>query len=271
MEEFKFDPVDGWEDVSEFPTTPADETATRTLFQKLYNQIRDFINTKIVAGHNAHLADYASSAAKTYYIDAANGNDNNDGLTAGTAFKTWAKTVGLIPVFINHQYKVKIIGNLSVDINLTGKYSHYGSDGLIIEGNTTTPSNQVLSGNLRVKMCSGVGGNGIIIRNLNLSGAVSVYSTTGLTIDNCEPRNAGGTAIFVESSLMQIQNCDFGTDVVQDAISISRCSTVFSNNNTGNATRYGLTAGHTSTLGKSGTQPTGTTTNENTYYGGVIR
>jgi len=57
MEEFKFDPVDGWEDVSEFPTTPADETATRTLFQKLYNQIRDFINTKIVAGHNAHLAD----------------------------------------------------------------------------------------------------------------------------------------------------------------------------------------------------------------------
>src|SRR5690554_4381416 len=36
--------------------------------------------------HQAHLSDYASTATKTYYIDQTNGNDNNDGESAGTAF-----------------------------------------------------------------------------------------------------------------------------------------------------------------------------------------
>ena len=120
---------------------------------------RDWETTETVKGNAdaiaAHLADTAqdnvhglgnrpmvSTEVKTYYIDAVNGIDTNNGITAETAFKTWEKTKTMIPRFLLHKYTVKIIGNLSDDILID---SITGPAILYIEGNTTTPSNQVLS------------------------------------------------------------------------------------------------------------------------------
>jgi hypothetical protein len=44
IDELAFDPVDGWENTTSFPTTPASETAVRELFQELHNQTRDYLN-----------------------------------------------------------------------------------------------------------------------------------------------------------------------------------------------------------------------------------
>ena len=51
----------------------------------------------------------SSITDKTYYIDAVNGNDANDGLTSATAFKTWDKMTEVFPYFLVNNYTINII------------------------------------------------------------------------------------------------------------------------------------------------------------------
>ncbi|HHW03422.1 MAG TPA: hypothetical protein GXX35_11560 [Thermoanaerobacterales bacterium] len=226
----------------------------------------------------AHLADntqahglggipLVSTGSKTYYIDAVNGNDNNDGLTPQTAFKTWVKAEKMIPRFLYHTYTIKIIGNLPEAITLYNRIL-YGNF-LIIAGNTTTPSNQQING-LYIKGVIAGWSNGVLVQYLRINGAVQIAGCLGVKLLSCEPQNLGGIGVTVISAIVQVESCNFGTNIVQDAISAG-LAVVFSANNSGTATRYGLSSGSVSTIGKLGTQPTGTTANEFIDSGGVIR
>ena len=103
------------------------------------------------------------------------------------------------------------------------------------------------------------------------SKGIFIANCLGVSIDNCKPQRMNSISILIENSSATISYCDFGTDVVQYAIMAEANAKVFSLNNTGNATQYGLGALNNGTIGKSGTQPTGTISDEYASGGGVIR
>jgi len=239
-----------------------------------------------VADFEAHLADFAklqfgnrpyvSTEKKTYYIDAVNGNDENDGESPATAFKTWAKVESMIPRILHHGLTIRIIGHLPEVISVKGVIiagESPGTDRFTIVGDTGIASNHEINGAKFVAVTGTDGGAyvGCMLECVRSTGTIQVHGCTGVTINNCEPRNFGGTGIWVGNSLARITSCDFGTGVVQDAIDARAVSRVFSRNNNGQATRYGLFAGEGSTILKSGTQPTGSTANERIEEAGEIK
>ena len=79
-----------------------------------------------------------STSVKTYYVSPT-GADTNDGLTAGTPFKTIGKAVGKVPQVMNHEYKIFIAdGTYDEDMNVDGII---GTGFITIVGNNTTPAN----------------------------------------------------------------------------------------------------------------------------------
>jgi len=231
----------------------------------------------------AHKADYASKrfgdrpytgrddADMTYYIDAVNGDDSNDGLSSVTAFKTWAKVQALIPRFMGYSsITIRIIGNLPEEIVLENILA-YGriANRIRIIGDSLNADNHTVNG---VGLYSIVGGehNSVSIQGLTINGPCNVYGCVGVRVVSCNLRNNGGAGVDIIGSTATIVNCDFGTDIVQDCIS-AQYSLVLSDNNTGNGTRYGLRAANVATIGKFGeNQPTGTIANERTTAGGEI-
>ena len=218
---------------------------------------------------------YVSAANKTYYIDAVSGSDDNDGLSAATAFKTWAKTETLIPIFIRHSLEIRIIGNLPEVIKLRGRVSASSVVGhrLTIRGNTDVASSHVVNG-IEINSVLGTdpgGYTGLDVKHLQINGPVIFAGCVGVTFESCNPRNPGGIGIAIRSCVgIRAISCAFGTNVVQDGLGAIN-SRVLSRNNIGNCTRYGLLASEVATIGKGGTQPTGTTANEYISEGGVIR
>jgi len=209
-----------------------------------------------------------STANKTYYIDGTNGNDNNNGLTSGTAFKTWAKAESMIPFRVKHPYVIEIIGDLNEVITLRGRIAEQSAY-ILVKGNTTTPGNQIVNG-VTIQGCLGGVDKAINIKYIQSSSTIGIHGSIGVYVENCNPRASADKGVYVVSSMVKIENCDFGTDVCQDCI-VANHSRVVSATNTGNGTRYGLSATSAATIGKYSTQPTGTTANESASTGGVIR
>jgi hypothetical protein len=211
-----------------------------------------------------------SSAVITYYIDAVAGSDTNNGLAAETAFKTWAKARTMIPRFLSHTLAINIIGDLAEIIDIPSVLLKNGVY-LLIAGSTTTAADQVVSGIKIGGSGGGAGGSSILIRYLESSGLIDIQGANYVTIYSCNPRNTGGVGIQIRGSSCTVSACDFGTDVVQDAIVADSTSIVASYSNQGNATRFGLysAAGAIICKGDAG-QPMGTTANEYKTVGGQI-
>jgi hypothetical protein len=74
--------------------------------------------------------------------------------------------------------------------------------------------------------------------------------------------------ILVENSTVSIENCiiDSNTDGI-----VAFSSSIYSNNNSGDNSRYGLRSEFNSTIGKKSTQPTGSSANEYSDTSSVIR
>ena len=213
-----------------------------------------------------------STEVKTYYIDAVNGDDNNDGLTVGTSFKTWAKTVTKIPRYLDHNLTIRIIGDLPEEISLTGCVT--GEAQLYILGNTEVASNQVVNG---ITLHSVVGGidSRVIIQYLQFAEVIRVGGNSNVVIMHCNPHNTGGNGIEVfGATTVKIMNCDFGNEIVKNAIANggdgNMGGRVYSYNNVGVATDYGLICRFLGSIFKKGTQPTGKISDEITDEGGVF-
>lgn len=210
-----------------------------------------------------------STEAKTYYIDAVSGDDGNGGESSGDAFKTWAKAETMIPVFIMHDYEVITLGNLSEDIFLEGRTTISGGSLSIKGDKETTPyytvnKIDVLScfGDIRIQYFRTTTDRTFVGYSMlpRLDGVRFIHHDASAT----------SRAFDLEACIMGLRDCNVGTDKAQDGIFATNCRLV-SHDNSGNATRYGLYANNGAVIAKRNGQPTGTTANEYTAFGGVIR
>ena len=210
-----------------------------------------------------------SLKAKTYYIDAVNGDDGNGGESSDDAFKTWAKAETMIPVFIMHDYEVITLGDLPEGILLEGRTTISGGSLSIKGDKETTPyyavnKIDVLScfGDIRIQYFRTTTDRTFVGYSMlpRLDGVRFIHHDASTT----------SRAFDLEACIMGLRDCNVGTDKAQDGIFATNCRLV-SHDNSGNATRYGLYANNSAVIAKRNGQPTGTTTNEYTAYGGVIR
>lgn len=195
----------------------------------------------------------------TLYVDPTNGNDSNNGLSSGSAFKTLSKSFAVIPPIIWHNVTIEVaVGTLSE--NAVAKFSGAGS--LTINCASTSAQN---NGTI-VFICSCT----LQINNLKdvaFSGQPQSYT---LLFKNCTDANLsnvwlvgnGNPGIFAAAgSKVHMVNGDSSNCNI--AINAEDGSRVTVSNTTGSANQMGLRAVGASTIGKDGTQPTGNTSE---YY-----
>lgn len=216
----------------------------------------------------------ATTADVTYYLDSASGDDANDGLSSGAAKASWGAIQSLIPRVIAHNVTVRIIGDYTGNISADPAIVDAGK-ALTVRGDTATPANHVISGSVQLQCLGGKGNStgtlqGVVLQYVRVSSQITL-SGTGNIVTDCEPRNPGDTGVLVFGQAA-VLNCNFGSSVVQDAITSRDMAQVFSQTNSGTATRYGLYALRGAVIAKSSAvQPTGSTANEFTASGGAIR
>ena len=209
-----------------------------------------------------------SMASKTYYIDAVSGNDANGGEASDDAFKTWPKAKSMIPIYLLHNYTIRIIGDLNDAISLGGRTSVEAS--LIIRGDTDVAADHAVT-TVDIFNCYGA----FAVQYVQASGRMRTMFCMAMNSINgvfqyCNPRHSGDLGVQIAFGMGYVRDCDFGTDVCEDCIE-ALMARVISRSNTGNATRWGLNSDQGATLVKLLGQPTGTTSDEHTANGGEIR
>ena len=224
---------------------------------------------------------YTSSVSKTYYLDQANGSDENDGESPETAFQSWEKVYSKIPIFIHHSYTVKIIGDYDGRIDLYNIHAH--QERFILEGNEEDAEQNTvkITGSslvpIFIRNATKLTIQHLTIEAPNNTNAISMENTTGAIVNKCIMKHFDEgfydyPIIWIDNSLARIEECTFESNENGfGGIYANDPSIVLSHNNSGVAGRYGLYARRGSVIAKSGSQPTGTQTDEGTVYGGVIR
>jgi hypothetical protein len=243
---------------------------------------KDYVNreTPLVADYNQALEeieaigswlldDYvpkSTTADLTFYVNPSTGSNENDG-SSGSPFKTIAKAISLIPQIVNHDVKIYLAdGNYSEGITLTG---YVGSGSINIVGNVTTPTNVVLSGRIIIK---GVA-HQVFIRGMkttytgNNSVEVAACPYTQFNYIVAEASEATYSGIYFAYSFAYVINSTFSNKKYGIT---SRNSLVCSEANSGTGNTNGIAAMYGGTLGKNGSQPSGTTA-EFIHAGGEIR
>ena len=204
---------------------------------------------------------------QTFYVDNVNGSDTNNGLTKQQALKTLECAFNKIPLSSTGQKTIELISDYTCNGNIFLGQKLTGSNLIIINGNNHTvlgESNHIGSIDLYISSC-------FWFRILNTkfdNYGLGVRYSAGVEVKNCEFKNNKCPVVF-NSTSGQIINCKF-ENIGNTCIQATNCSTILSENNTGNA-RYGLYSLRGSTISKKDTQPTGTSSNETTDDGGVIR
>ncbi|MNH83813.1 hypothetical protein D3C73_362170 [compost metagenome] len=205
----------------------------------------------------------ATTAPLTYYINASTGSDSNDGLSASTAFQTIKRAIDLIPQIINHSVTINIAsGTYNETVNLNG-YLGYGN--LSLQGANVVASTHNVIGFVANHCTCRLVINGF---NVSASTGIIIAGCTRVIVTQCQRTVSNGVGIQFYASLGSVTNCLFSN--AAGAISVNDQSTIYSYNNAGTNNSIGLSAGSSSTIGKSGTQPAGTTA-ESVSTGGVIR
>lgn len=220
--------------------------------------------TALIQALNGSLGPAQTVSNVTLYV-APTGNNSNDGLTPGTALKTIQVAINTVPQVVNHSVVINIAaGTYSEGIQLTG---YYGKGSIELVGNTTMANVNVTSVLLQRNGC-----------NVKVSG-LNVTTTTGtaITVEVCQWAHLNANFVTSSGAFEGIRTVGSfvyaaGNTISNRSIAVLAdfMSAVSSTNNTGTGNTVGLSAVTAATLGKGGTQPTGTTA-ESTSTGGVIR
>ena len=204
---------------------------------------------------------------QTFYVNNVSGSDSNSGLTKQQALKTLECAFNKIPLSSTGQKTIELISDYTCNEHIFLGQKLTGSNLIVINGNNHTmlgKSNYISSIDLHISSCFWLHILNIKFDNYGLG----VRYSAGVEVKNCEFKNSKCPVVF-NSTRGQIINCKF-ENIGNTCIQATNCSTVFSENNTGNAS-YGLFSHRGSTISKKGTQPTGSSSNETTDYGGIIR
>lgn len=210
-----------------------------------------------------------TTADITYYVNTVTGNDANNGLTAGTAFKTVQKAIDTVPKVVNHTVHISIAaGTYAEDVKVAG---FVGSGNLYIDGDLTGASltTFVIQGIMVIGCTCYVSVTGITaITTTGYAFYANVSTYVGffycVTTIAAATRNGivilGGTKANVDHCI--ISNKQYGLYTLYDG-------KIYSNANTGVGNVVGVIASSGGVIHKSGTQPVGTTT-EAVTTGGLI-
>jgi hypothetical protein len=233
-------------------------------------------NADAITSHLAEFTNYGfgvrpyAASYNTLYIDEVNGNDNNDGLTQATAIKTASKLHSLIPIFLNQDFTIKIVGNFNATLGIISVFNSnsfiLNSRKLILEGVTQNKGNHTILG-ARIIGCR----TEVELRHIRAVGnAIACYNCTNVNLNNLDSNieNNSSAPFSAFSSNVKVENCSFQNNLGSLIVSIQ--GKVLSKNNSGSG-KYGLNATSGGEIIKVGTQPTGTTSNEFITEGGVIR
>lgn len=134
------------------------------------------------------------TANKDLYVNAATGNDNNNGLTPATAMATIQGAVTRAFNYPPSQYTITIhVSDGTYGPVLTPKWS---GPNIIIDGNATTPANVIISNPSGPSHCVNLSGpNTMTVQNLtvanagNLSAGGFVASTSGASLSTINTRS----------------------------------------------------------------------------------
>jgi hypothetical protein len=229
-----------------------------------------------LAGNLAATVDQIGTiAAAVYYVDIATGDDGNDGLSAGAAFKTIQHALDLFSnkVVIGDDAKIRICagdysgeGQLSL-ANCTGDLIIIAFDG---SNDVTTVNTTYKIDSIAIVAC-------INVRLLSLNATSTTADATMFSVENsigscyyCSSSSSstGQSGIKLSRTTIYVGFCSFSNK--SKAIYALHASVVFSRDHTaGSGNTTGLVVAG-SVIMKDGTQPQGATA-ESEYYGGEIR
>lgn len=96
---------------------------------------------------NNNLIPVSSELNFIFYVDYVNGNDDNDGLTSGTPFKTLPRAWREIPIIFNGSYTIKLMSNYNAT-SILDRRIPYGIYAKIIITSNDTSNPVVVSANI---------------------------------------------------------------------------------------------------------------------------
>lgn len=210
-------------------------------------------------------ADYATGTD-------AFGRDNNGNLygSVNAPFKTLQYAINRLPKNLNGRYITIYFGTLDITEQIAINNFHSGI--ISIEPSLEYYTGYAGVNRIYIGDCSG---NYISVNYLDITRtdywAVQVYRASTVNFEYCTLHNSGSDGGFFIStgSKVRIQDCGTGNRTI--GIRAELLSEMYSADNYGTNSIYGLVADACSTIGKSGTQPTGSTANESASAGSVIR
>ncbi|RXI57406.1 phage baseplate upper protein [Clostridium tetani] len=202
-----------------------------------------------------------------YYIDSVNGNDNNDGTSKETAFKTLSRASSEMPMLSYLGGEIDIINDLPIKNNVFFSNCLSGSNNLKIF--SSNGSKLIGDGGTRYIYIDNT--PWMEIQDLTLDNiAISPRHNTYIELKRINFLNSNSPVYLDYGATAYVTGCKFGvhTDVCLTADTLSR---IHSYENSGEGKTYGLRALRGSLISKDKGQPTGADSNEFTASGGVIR
>lgn len=199
----------------------------------------------------------------TYYVNAATGNDDNDGSSSGSPLKTITAAINKLPPRINVTANITIsAGTYDENVYVKG---FSGSGTINIKRLSSDIVN--INGIINIMGCHlEVVLSNLIIRKVDIDNSVDV-NVEYCSINTTEPYLSNGISIENSNAriyITTISNCG------DSAIDAHKGSQVFSDGNSGVNNVIGLRAYSTGCIAKRLGQPSGTTP-EATVDGGQIR
>jgi hypothetical protein len=250
----------------ELNDSPPDITAMNPNWQKIDTKLKEQEEKITDTVSLVSIRPAMTTADITYYVNASTGNDNNNGLTSGTAFKTIQKAISLIPQVVNHGITINVAaGTYNESVAIRG---FTGSGVLRVNGDTVVSTSRTIVA-LTIDGCSCyVGVTGFNITTTSTPG-VSASRCQDVTLNyvNVVSAVTAQPGVYAWASLIRLMNCVISNRA--RAVEIGFNSLVQSTANSGSGNTVGLSVAGASVLAKSGTQPTGTTP-EYVGLGGLI-
>lgn len=198
------------------------------------------------------------------------GNDlTGEWNNTGRTFKTIQAAVNSLPKYSNHALNVKVFGGVYDEwVQING---FTGAGTLTIQGGSTVND----APNFKVRGIQMIGCSmrvdtvGLHFNNAGVSG-ISAQHCQLVNVSNCnfDAGSTGQIGAIATASSLYINSCVISNRGV--GIQANYGATVYSAVNTGSGNSIGLVANTVSTIGKSGSQPSGTTM-EKMNDAGIIR
>ena len=155
------------------------------------------------------------SSDVTYYVNQANGDDENAGTSASEAFATYERAFEEVARFTESHVEIRQIGDYNGEVRLQGRLG--GPQTTVrdvsvevvgdseIDGRGADPSNmESINGDVKIYGCVGVG-----FDYLHLNGRVWLQGSQNLQLGRCKLGSDGTLFVYAKGSTGSVSKCEF--------------------------------------------------------------